>query len=139
MLLFIQEKKIFRGTHRNFKTSHVIVYLYLLMHLDIFYEFQNISCYCLSEICGERLSNMCISKHLMLLFIPKVTLVLFLLRYFKTSHVIVYHNAAKKSDALRGFQNISCYCLSTLLTYKSICKSSFQNISCYCLSSSRFR
>ena len=46
------EKKTFRGTHRNFKTSHVIVYPF---------------------ICNYINSNKEISKHLMLLFIPRIS------------------------------------------------------------------
>ena len=81
---------------QNFKTSHVIVYLFYpgyrhlisgiskhLMLLFIFSPsalstgntlFQNISCYCLSafESCNSE-SISFISKHLMLLFIPRIS------------------------------------------------------------------
>ena len=80
---------------QNFKTSHVIVYLFYpgyrhlisgiskhLMLLFIFSPsalstgntlFQNISCYCLScSVCKRRSCNY-ISKHLMLLFIPRIS------------------------------------------------------------------
>ena len=80
---------------QNFKTSHVIVYLFYpgyrhlisgiskhLMLLFIFSPsalstgntlFQNISCYCLSTSSPVLFFYIHISKHLMLLFIPRIS------------------------------------------------------------------
>ena len=80
---------------QNFKTSHVIVYLFYpgyrhlisgiskhLMLLFIFSPsalstgntlFQNISCYCLSADRKRQKDMESISKHLMLLFIPRIS------------------------------------------------------------------
>ena len=80
---------------QNFKTSHVIVYLFYpgyrhlisgiskhLMLLFIFSPsalstgntlFQNISCYCLSPAASRSRPRAEISKHLMLLFIPRIS------------------------------------------------------------------
>ena len=80
---------------QNFKTSHVIVYLFYpgyrhlisgiskhLMLLFIFSPsalstgntlFQNISCYCLSTWRRQYSYKFKISKHLMLLFIPRIS------------------------------------------------------------------
>ena len=80
---------------QNFKTSHVIVYLFYpgyrhlisgiskhLMLLFIFSPsalstgntlFQNISCYCLSFLPFHIRLLTVISKHLMLLFIPRIS------------------------------------------------------------------
>ena len=80
---------------QNFKTSHVIVYLFYpgyrhlisgiskhLMLLFIFSPsalstgntlFQNISCYCLSKRKIAIIPISHISKHLMLLFIPRIS------------------------------------------------------------------
>ena len=94
MLLFILLEYIKVSFYANFKTSHVIVYLgdKVRVRSDL-YEFQNISCYCLSNWAGtkgkglqifQNISCYClscvifhfctsykvISKHLMLLFIP---------------------------------------------------------------------
>ena len=65
--------QIGRVTEWNFKTSHVIVYRDIVGFQDNFYIFQNISCYCLSScsITGREGTN--ISKHLMLLFIPRIS------------------------------------------------------------------
>ena len=98
---------------QNFKTSHVIVYLFYpgyrhlisgiskhLMLLFIFSPsalstgntlFQNISCYCLSAL---KMADKTIEKH------------------FKTSHVIVYLQIGNATIRVHEFQNISCYCLS---------------------------
>ena len=71
MLLFIQiEEYDFVTFHKNFNTSHVIVYR------DqpkgkwwTPQEFQYISCYCLSDWGGRQHGGTAISIHLMLLFI----------------------------------------------------------------------
>ena len=62
--------------------------------------FQNISCYCLSSSLAFDTSNLWISKHLMLLFIP--------LRTLSIAVTI-------------AFQNISCYCLSLCMGGVWIC------------------
>ena len=51
--------------------------------------FQNISCYCLTFGTEDRMENIIISKHLMLLFNQESSLVVLSLPHFKTSHVIV--------------------------------------------------
>ena len=147
---------------QNFKTSHVIVYLFYpgyrhlisgiskhLMLLFIFSPsalstgntlFQNISCYCLSiQLPKKRHRN----------------------GHFKTSHVIVYlrpgtafQNVQDISKHLMllfiffglsslpppiAFQNISCYCLSLSAFSSTNADASFQNISCYCLSHNPFQ
>ena len=59
------------GGVQNFKTSHVIVYHSTCFWVKCNRIFQNISCYCLSLWTECRYKcNDCISKHLMLLFIP---------------------------------------------------------------------
>ena len=75
-----------------------------------------------------------ISKHLMLLFILQEVLLMQLLVYFKTSHVIVYHICDCGYGSYQLFQNISCYCLSSVLHIGVSDYGGFQNISCYCLS-----
>ena len=91
MLLFIDGIDPEQIQKDHFKTSHVIVYplpelpaflfFCISKHLMLLfiqerkkgvfksYEFQNISCYCLSSSRAEYISRNCISKHLMLLFI----------------------------------------------------------------------
>ena len=78
-------------------------------------QFQNISCYCLSEL------------HLYFSL---------LLCNFKTSHVIVYQVHIVDIITIVVFQNISCYCLSVLPYICHHFSIIFQNISCYCLSGS---
>ena len=75
-------------------------------------EFQNISCYCLTNLKLINYCFYCISKHLMLLFNYSV-------------HIYI-HN-------MELFQNISCYCLTFRRCHRSSGKRKFQNISCYCL------
>ena len=53
--------------------------------------FQNISCYCLTFGTEDRMENIIISKHLMLLFNTRVEAI---------------------SQEVNKFQNISCYCLT---------------------------
>ena len=142
---------------QNFKTSHVIVYLFYpgyrhlisgiskhLMLLFIFSPsalstgntlFQNISCYCLSVCIPWSCGAMWISKHLMLLFINLV--------WYNEHPRDAFQNIScyclsillrSEHSYLKSFQNISCYCLSTVPFCLSSSSSSFQNISCYCLS-----
>ena len=82
------------------------------------YGFQNISCYCLSVISQNARSNRIISKHLMLLFIIYTAVFRQLLWHFKTSHVIVYLLMGVLHSGYIRFQNISCYCLSVLLSIR---------------------
>ena len=74
--------------------------------------FQNISCYCLTNISNGEQTVGRISKHLMLLF-------------NSSQH---FHHCK-----LIQFQNISCYCLTCWNDIAIIIISLFQNISCYCL------
>ena len=74
--------------------------------------FQNISCYCLTNISNGEQTVGRISKHLMLLF-------------NSSQH---FHHCK-----LIQFQNISCYCLTYWNDIAIIIISLFQNISCYCL------
>ena len=119
---------------RDFKTSHVIVYLlsvcsfdrkyFISKHLMLLFikyneysvmganKFQNISCYCLSGQFRKISRYDFISKHLMLLFIDILFLLLATSFYFKTSHVIVYPPGQTDGMRWKIFQNISCYCLS---------------------------
>ena len=62
-------------------------------------KFQNISCYCLSSLTALLYSAIKISKHLMLLFIGELWASISRMRYFKTSHVIVYRWRRKHSVA----------------------------------------
>ena len=119
-------------------------------------KFQNIVCYCLSCIPCYGLCTSVISKHRMLLFIgasetlmclsvgiSKHRMLLFILSkfacvfsvlYFKTSYVTVYHYSEYGRDKQLLFQNIVCYCLSSVRCVKKAKAGKFQNIVCYCLS-----
>ena len=101
-----------------------------------FLIFQNISCYCLSPVedflvmtviyfktshvivylqrIRTRHSYPLISKHLMLLFILKDERDELKYMHFKTSYVIVYLNSANHDSNNTEFQNILCYCLSSI-------------------------
>ena len=140
----------------HFKTSYVIVYRELDFRKFPFKVFQNILCYCLS-IC-EQWCKFCkkISKHLMLLFISLCAWRTKIQTYFKTSYVIVYQSSVitwrrqwiiskhlmllfiyfqgKELITLSEFQNILCYCLSTIVLVYDNQFTLFQNILCYCLS-----
>ena len=119
-------------------------------------EFQNISCYCLSGDHRQEVSTICISKHLMLLFIsllPSVRITMLQFQNiscsclsqqyrtqtdrhinFKTSHVIVYRFIYTRH--LVGCfisKHLMLLFIGSLLLSTRI-KSKFQNISCYCLS-----
>ena len=156
MLLFIYISEHDSGVNKNFNTSHVTVYLPEDYKLESVYEFQYISCYCLS------------------IGIPNVNKWSY---NFNTSHVTVYQilvtsdeyallisihlmllfikQNEKLYDLLERFQYISCYCLSrssmfaflfslhfntshvTVYPIRSFLHFSvpeFQYISCYCLS-----
>ena len=75
----------------HFNASHVTVYRYPALYRSPQLSFQYISCYCLSQSHHVDCFNVNISIHLMLLFINKDLLFLFL---------------------TPKFQYISCYCLS---------------------------
>ena len=100
--------------------------------------FQNISCYCLTQFHVGRRDSDTISKHLMLLFnrrvssaqnnrvsISKHLMLLFNLfvRVWSfvfsviSKHLMLLFNMFrhKVNQNLRKFQNISCYCLTSLL------------------------
>ena len=52
-----------------------------------------------------------------------------------SKHLMLLFNFAQDEtdDVIVIFQNISCYCLTTLRTAFSVSPFPFQNISCYCL------
>ena len=115
MLLFIEKSSGEIDSSINFKTSHVIVYLFPIVPLqfwfgiskhlmllfiiaDMFHEYKihiskHLMLLFITIARAEYISRNCISKHLMLLFISQLRL--------------------SKSIFCR-FQNISCYCLSSL-------------------------
>ena len=100
------------------------------------FEFQYISCYCLSGSVRIHRSLMVISIHLMLLFIGDFVwhrtaavefqyISCYCLSYFKISTAVM----------VAEFQYISCYCLSYWCSSVYYRENKFQYISCYCLSS----
>ena len=90
MLLFIMTVKGHRNVRCDFNTSHVTVYPFVYAVLLILLKFQYISCYCLSASLLSSTAFVCISIHLMLLFIHFLLLVQMQLFNFNTSHVTVY-------------------------------------------------
>ena len=96
--------------------------------------FQYISCYCLSLGAQHQNGNLTdfntshvtvyrsiiitgiicdiISIHLMLLFIFYLSVYAIQYCYFNTSHVTVYRSTDLMQKIQKGFQYISCYCLS---------------------------
>ena len=109
-------RKILHIWSRDFKTSHVIVYLI-----------------------SSRLvpNSITISKHLMLLFIFLISLINLVFPNFKTSHVIVYLYLLNTKHFLElhfKTSHVIVYPVITLAGFGSVV---FQNISCYCLSKSR--
>ena len=97
-------------------------------------SFQNISCYCLTQLESERWEDEHISKHLMLLFNDTMYRPVYSHIYI-SKHLMLLFNFAQDEtdDVIVIFQNISCYCLTTLRTAFSVSPFPFQNISCYCL------
>ena len=73
MLLFIHLILVILVTNCYFKTSHVIVYRNTWFGTTPEESFQNISCYCLSQNRYYWMVLLSISKHLMLLFIPRIS------------------------------------------------------------------
>ena len=102
-----------RRRQRYFKTSYVTVYPNPHISLGGRPAFQNIVCYCLSQVAKTRQRKGVISKHRMLLFIL---------------------TDAITTDCFLRFQNIVCYCLSKIQNKKRRDLYEFQNIVCYCLS-----
>ena len=121
---------------RNFKTSHVIVYLMQLFqcqssisyfktsHVIVYpvstfnqvpvISFQNISCYCLSVPGCNARERITISKHLMLLFINRSNWISNRRRKISKHLMLLFITSMMFGKLANiGFQNISCYCLST--------------------------
>ena len=93
----------------------MLLFIECISVLIRFYNtFQNIVCYCLSCVWVYCISTTrLISKHRMLLFIPR---------------------ECGRLMGVSEFQNIVCYCLSRKLLPGSNQYFPFQNIVCYCLS-----
>ena len=97
-----------------FKTSHVIVY-----HIDdvtagLTTLFQNISCYCLSDLFLVCSTGEIISKHLMLLFIQAERSSQSYFGWISKHLMLLFiSDAITRPGTVLGFQNISCYCLSS--------------------------
>ena len=135
MLLFINVLKSVHITYHNFNTSHVTVYLRCFMRSSILFQFQYISCYCLS-------ANILAIFHYFYNFnTSHVTVypscssaIPFDSVNFNTSHVTVYRKMARASKPATLFQYISCYCLSGRKGKGVLLVLTFQYISCYCLS-----
>ena len=146
--------------YTDFNTSHVTVYHHKLLPFCPIFSFQYISCYCLSTKATEMLHMwqdfntshvtvyllrlclcsffLCISIHLMLLFIQSEIHDKYKKKNFNTSHVTVYLFRHLWLRIHCRFQYISCYCLSPSSKPLFPAVQSFQYISCYCLSLSRF-
>ena len=135
MLLFNKIRSL-RDSSLGLISKHLMLlfnqaYIHLLLY---FFQFQNISCYCLSYVAAGSCWSNCISKHLMLLFNCIST-------FFRTifctisKHLMLLFNKTRNSYGKKesGFQNISCYCLTLLLVLHNTLHCLFQNISCYCL------
>ena len=78
-----------------------------------------------------------ISKHRMLLFIKIQRNTFVPMSNFKTSYVTVYLSLGVTVSVQSRFQNIVCYCLSTIKMRRLLLRTPFQNIVCYCLSTIR--
>ena len=97
-------------------------------------RFQNISCYCLTGILMLLRVLSSISKHLMLLFnCGKNSFGITVTNISK--HLMLLFNTMDSSKRVIfiGFQNISCYCLTQSHLKPIVSFPLFQNISCYCL------
>ena len=135
MLLFIIVNQRNQKNTIYFKTSHVIVYLLFQPFCTFPSSFQNISCYCLSQLNLAVHQINCISKHLMLLFISsgmntlsvnviisKHLMLLFIVKLLSklfiniqiSKHLMLLFISMTMLQILYLdlFQNISCYCLS---------------------------
>ena len=91
--VYLSKCHIYLAWIEYFNTSHVTVYLLTFCQITVLFQFQYISCYCLSlrkgHITGGR-------------------------KNFNTSHVTVYLDLIIYSSTQSLFQYISCYCLSEL-------------------------
>ena len=116
MLLFILPDAWYFCFLNDFNTSHVTVYPFLYQLLSTINLFQYISCYCLSLRLCFCSFFLCISIHLMLLFIV-VSIALYFLGIwnFNTSHVTVYHY----SDAISwNKSDISIHLMLLFILYR---------------------
>ena len=103
-------------------------------------RFQNISCYCLTGILMLLRVLSSISKHLMLLFnCGKNSFGITVTNISK--HLMLLFNTMDSSKRVIfiGFQNISCYCLTQSHLKPIVSFPLFQNISCYCLTRQRMK
>ena len=100
--------------HR-FNTSHVTLYPELVHPANVSVPFQYISCYSLSFIILRRSIRICVSIHLMLLFIRKCYQRQEKQACFNTSHVTLYRDKIDLKQTKWAFQYISCYSLSYML------------------------
>ena len=100
--------------------------------------FQNISCYCLTEIwikkfCKEmwfqNISCYCLTYSSVLVWSF----------YFISKHLMLLFNLVARAilSEAKIFQNISCYCLTYDFDIDKSKNLQFQNISCYCLTISQ--
>ena len=114
MLLFIAERRGWNACGIFISIHLMLLFIYFNSeHSSIHTIFQYISCYCLSFLTNYTHFIICISIHLMLLFIGSLySSILFLLTDFNTSHVTVYQSEEDEMPAVYSFQYISCYCLS---------------------------
>ena len=140
----------------SFNTSHVTLYRSRCNLYYVGYKFQYISCYSLSDSSGtggitsgwfqyiscyslskiKRVPEpvLCVSIHLMLLFIRVMKKVCYRLNRFNTSHVTLYPVCFISNVAAALFQYISCYSLSSFHQFFRQLIPWFQYISCYSLS-----
>ena len=93
MLLFITVPLRQRTRSCNFKTSHVIVYLFRSARSAFMSYFKT--------------SHVIVYQRLWITACKWIF-------YFKTSHVIVYPETGANVFNIHIFQNISCYCLSRI-------------------------
>ena len=97
-------------------------------------SFQNISCYCLTQLESERWEDEHISKHLMLLFNDTMYRPVYSHIYISKHLMLLFNNYA----IVHFFQNNNISKHLMLLFNLDILKTFndpdlFQNISCYCL------
>ena len=79
--------------------------------------FQNISCYCLTFGTEDRMENIIISKHLMLLFNEISPAVSNSFNSISKHLMLLFNQVTNKFDVpVVSFQNISCYCLTKTYT-----------------------
>ena len=100
-------------------------------------SFQNISCYCLTQLESERWEDEHISKHLMLLFNDTMYRPVYSHIYISKHLMLLFNNYA----IVHFFQNNNISKHLMLLFNLDILKTFndpdlFQNISCYCLTGS---